>query len=284
MKNGYQDYERLGLDRWLALLGGFHLASGACLVLDFGTAITADFVAADGEHLGGFICPGMPLMRNQLRTHTRRIRYDDMAAERAHESLAPGRTTVEAVERGCMLMLRGFVLTQLEMAQQYWGKDFVVFLTGDANLVSGLFLMPRWCPTWFLSVWRWPVLCLEVSMRWLFLLLLVLNVFYYIWHQQEAPLRAKDVTPLSLYRGSQQDIHLLSETADALVRRDLGKSGEAQKTCIYLGGFVRPELARQLEQRLAASGVVGRSAASNSPNLPEGGDSGFRFPRKAREG
>ena len=39
-------------------------------------------------------------------------------------------------------------------------------------------------------------------MRWLFLLLLVLNVFYYIWHQQEAPLRAKGcLTPLSLYAG-----------------------------------------------------------------------------------
>ncbi|AEV65291.1 Pantothenate kinase type III, CoaX-like protein [Pseudomonas ogarae] len=38
-----------------------------------------------------------------------------------------------------MLMLRGFVLTQLELARQYWGKDFVVFLTGgDANLVSGV--------------------------------------------------------------------------------------------------------------------------------------------------
>ena len=47
-------------------------------------------------------------------------------------------------------------------------------------------------------------------MRWLFLLLLVLNAFYYVWHQQEAPLRAKDVTPLSLYRGPQQDIRLLS--------------------------------------------------------------------------
>ncbi|WP_448631884.1 MULTISPECIES: pantothenate kinase [Pseudomonas fluorescens group] len=139
VRNGYEDFERLGLDRWLALLGGYHLAAGACLVLDFGTAITADFVAADGEHLGGFICPGMPLMRNQLRTHTRRIRYDDTAAERAHESLAPGRTTVEAVERGCLLMLRGFVLTQLELARQYWGQDFVVFLTGgDANLVSGV--------------------------------------------------------------------------------------------------------------------------------------------------
>ncbi|MCI0997930.1 hypothetical protein HNO91_28405 [Pseudomonas corrugata] len=102
-------------------------------------------------------------------------------------------------------------------------------------------------------------------MRWLFLLLLVLNAFYYVWHQQEAPLRAKDVTPLSLYRGSQQDIHLLSETADALVRRDSGKPGEAQKTCVYLGGFTRPEMNRQLEQKLAALGVVARATASGAP-------------------
>lgn len=139
VRNGYEEFERLGLDRWLAMLGGFQLASGACLVLDFGTAVTADFISTDGEHLGGFICPGMPLMRNQLRTHTRRIRYGDLAAERALESLVPGRTTVEAVERGCSLMLRGFVLTQLELARSYWGDDFAVFLTGgDADLVSGI--------------------------------------------------------------------------------------------------------------------------------------------------
>ncbi|MNC57878.1 Type III pantothenate kinase [compost metagenome] len=75
-------------------------------------------------------------MRNQLRTHTRKIRYGDLAAERALERLEPGRTTVEAVERGCLLMLRGFVLTQLEMARGYWGESFTVFLTGgDAALV-----------------------------------------------------------------------------------------------------------------------------------------------------
>lgn len=137
--NGYEDFQRLGLDRWLAMLGAHHLASGACLVLDFGTALTADFIAADGEHLGGFICPGMPLMRNQLRTHTRRIRYDDFSASRALESSLPGRNTVEAVERGCALMLRGFVLTQLELARGYWEQDFTVFLTGgDAGLVAGV--------------------------------------------------------------------------------------------------------------------------------------------------
>ncbi|MFJ2541119.1 MULTISPECIES: pantothenate kinase [unclassified Pseudomonas] len=137
VRNGYEDYERLGLDRWLAMLGGFHLAEGACLVLDFGTAVTADFIAEDGEHLGGFICPGMPLMRNQLRTHTRKIRYGDLAAERALTSQAPGRSTVEAVERGCSLMLKGFVLTQMEMARAYWGESFTVFLTGgDAVLIA----------------------------------------------------------------------------------------------------------------------------------------------------
>lgn len=137
VRNGYDEFARLGLDRWLALLGGYHLVKAACVVIDLGTAVTSDFVSATGEHLGGFICPGMPLMRNQLRTHTRRIRYDDASAEQALSSLAPGRATVEAVERGCTLMLQGFVLTQIEQAKALWGEDFTLFITGgDASLVN----------------------------------------------------------------------------------------------------------------------------------------------------
>jgi type III pantothenate kinase len=137
--NGYDEFERLGLDRWLAFVGAYHLARGACLVVDLGTAITSDFVSSDGRHLGGFICPGMPLMRNLLRTHTRRIRYDDATGVEALIELAPGRSTAQAVERGCSLMVRGFVLTQLEMARDYWGDDFSIFVTGgDASLVSEL--------------------------------------------------------------------------------------------------------------------------------------------------
>ncbi|PYB74523.1 pantothenate kinase [Pseudomonas sp. LB-090624] len=147
VRNGYDDYQRLGMDRWLAALGAFHLAGGACLVIDLGTAAKADFVAADGEHLGGYICPGMPLMRSQLRTHTRRIRYDDDSAERALVSLSPGRSTVEAVERGCVLMLQGFARTQLEQARALWGEAFTVFLTGgDAPLVKDAIPQARVVP------------------------------------------------------------------------------------------------------------------------------------------
>lgn len=137
VSNGYQDYQRLGLDRWLAILGAYHLAGQACLVLDLGTAVTADFVSSEGRHLGGYICPGLPLMRAELRTHTRRIRYDDAEARQAMRVLLPGRSTAEAVERGCLLMLRGFVREQCAAAAELLGTDFAVFVTGgDAGMVA----------------------------------------------------------------------------------------------------------------------------------------------------
>ncbi|KPG93248.1 MULTISPECIES: hypothetical protein [Pseudomonas] len=97
-------------------------------------------------------------------------------------------------------------------------------------------------------------------MRWLFLLLLVLNVFYYVWHQQEAPLRAKDVTPLSLYRGSQQDIRLLSETTGDV--REV--QGARRQECLFLGGFTRQESISALQQRLAEMGVNGQSSSKGA--------------------
>ncbi|MDR9752856.1 hypothetical protein RG836_15480 [Pseudomonas sp. SZMC_28357] len=97
-------------------------------------------------------------------------------------------------------------------------------------------------------------------MRWLFLLLIVLNGFYYIWHQQEAPLRAKDVTPLNLYRGSQQDIRLLSETADK------GRRAEEEAGCLFLGGFARQETLRAVEQRLRGLNIRVQHLTASLPD------------------
>ncbi|MGR3965332.1 hypothetical protein FW800_12855 [Pseudomonas sp. 910_23] len=102
-------------------------------------------------------------------------------------------------------------------------------------------------------------------MRWLFLLLLVLNVFYYVWHQQEAPLRAKDVTPLSLYRGTQQDIRLLSESADTVARRDRARGADAQSTCLYIGGFSDRHQSLSLEQRLTSLDIRVRLQLLSAP-------------------
>ena len=147
VRNGYADYQRLGMDRWLAIIGAYQLARGACLVLDLGTAITADYVNAAGEHLGGYICPGLPLMRGLLRTHTQRIRYEDPVAGWSGQTLRPGRTTMDAVERGSLLMLRGFAEAQLGVAAECLGADFEVFLTGgDSSLIGDVVPFARVVP------------------------------------------------------------------------------------------------------------------------------------------
>ena len=90
-------------------------------------------------------------------------------------------------------------------------------------------------------------------MRWSFLLLLVLNLFYYVWHQQQAPLRAKEILPLSLYRGAQQDIQLVSEAEHPQAR---GESADAAKTaCLFLGGLEEEGVAHAVEQRLLSTDI-----------------------------
>ncbi|GAB6039865.1 type III pantothenate kinase [Endothiovibrio diazotrophicus] len=64
--NGYREPERLGVDRWVALIGAHERVKGPCCVVDCGTAITIDAIDGDGNHLGGLIIPGIELMRRAL--------------------------------------------------------------------------------------------------------------------------------------------------------------------------------------------------------------------------
>ena len=54
------------MDRWLAMVGAFQLRRNAMLVVDLGTAVTADLVDENGLHLGGYICPGLSLLRKSV--------------------------------------------------------------------------------------------------------------------------------------------------------------------------------------------------------------------------
>lgn len=89
-------------------------------------------------------------------------------------------------------------------------------------------------------------------MRWSLLLLLVLNLFYYVWHQQQAPLQVVGVAPLEQYEPRQRDIHLLSESADAIgADSEVSASGFTESSCMFLGSFESAADAEILRQRLA---------------------------------
>ena len=53
-------------------------------------------------------------------------------------------------------------------------------------------------------------------MRWMFLLLVVLNVSYYVWQQQEAPVKVKEVRSLSVSTDGKRSIQLLNEVPPIL--------------------------------------------------------------------
>ena len=75
-------------------------------------------------------------------------------------------------------------------------------------------------------------------MRWSLLLLIVLNLFYYVWQQQRAPIKAVEVAPLEQYQARQQDIRLLSESpggAVSAVPQD--DTNLVESTCMFLGSF-----------------------------------------------
>jgi len=93
-------------------------------------------------------------------------------------------------------------------------------------------------------------------MRWLFLLLVVLNIFYFVWHQQEAPLKAKEVVSLSLYKGSKQEIQLLSETRTGLVPLESGEGASSDKdVCFYLSGLIRSDAETKIKESLSDAGI-----------------------------
>ncbi|HSH49610.1 MAG TPA: type III pantothenate kinase [Halomonas sp.] len=132
--NGYYEPERLGIDRWMGVLGSYQLAGGCCSV-DCGSAITIDFVMPGGRHLGGFILPGLRLMKESLQLGTRNVAIDpDSEAE---ELLVPGRRTVEAVNHGIYMAAISAVNSAYHEVCDRESVALPMLVTGgDARVVS----------------------------------------------------------------------------------------------------------------------------------------------------
>lgn len=134
VSNGYEEPERLGVDRWLGALAGYQLAGGCCAV-DCGSAITIDFVLPGGRHLGGYILPGLRLMKESLKLGTRNVAIDpDSEAE---ELLVPGRRTVEAVNHGIYMAAVSAINRVYAEVCDSEGVALPLLVTGgDARVVS----------------------------------------------------------------------------------------------------------------------------------------------------
>lgn len=104
--NGYQEPQRLGVDRWLTLVALRQQEQGAVCVVDCGTAITIDVMDARGCHLGGLILPGFVMMREGLLGSTQlppnpESKYAGLLALNTADAISAGsvQATAALIER-----------------------------------------------------------------------------------------------------------------------------------------------------------------------------------------
>jgi type III pantothenate kinase len=75
--NAYRQPEKLGVDRWLAIVAATHYYRLPACIADCGTAITVDMVDIKGHHQGGMISPGLTLMRKSLAEGTEALQLSE---------------------------------------------------------------------------------------------------------------------------------------------------------------------------------------------------------------
>ncbi len=106
----YKEFQRLGVDRWLALLAAKSRCAGKVVVIDVGTAMTIDALDEEGLHLGGYIVPGLARMVDSLNVGTSLINVDlnDGLAD-----VALGDSTERCVLNGCVAMMLSLIKNTL---------------------------------------------------------------------------------------------------------------------------------------------------------------------------
>jgi len=70
VKCGYENSAKLGADRWAALVAARHYCSGASCIIDCGTALPVDVLAADGRPAGGVLIAGVEVLKCSLLINT----------------------------------------------------------------------------------------------------------------------------------------------------------------------------------------------------------------------
>lgn len=126
--NAYTPPEKLGVDRWLALIAARnHYQLPACIV-DCGTAITVDLVDADGHHLGGLISAGLTLMKQSLAHGT-----DALPFSHTTYPVAAANFTEAAIYSGTLWAAVGLI--EQVLAKQK-GILSVILTGGDAALIA----------------------------------------------------------------------------------------------------------------------------------------------------
>ena len=133
IRSGYRHPRRLGVDRWVAMIGAWAELGSACIVVDAGTAVTIDAIDDDGQHLGGQILPGVRLMLDALAASTSDIPAVGRQLSATTGLDMFGDTTGKAVRHGAWNAVAGAIDRAITTLRSNAYDPAVVLTGGDAS-------------------------------------------------------------------------------------------------------------------------------------------------------
>jgi type III pantothenate kinase len=122
----YDNPREIGADRLVNAVAAFEKVKGACIVVDFGTAITYDPVSASGEYLGGIITPGVEISIEALTSRAAALPRIDIAPPRS----LIGKSTVDAIRSGIVYGFAGQVDAIVRRLRAELGEETETIATG----------------------------------------------------------------------------------------------------------------------------------------------------------
>ncbi len=132
LRHKYSNYNALGCDRKVSIYGAIRMYKLPLLIIDYGTAITFDYVDAKGVFQGGMIIPGPETALRALSQRAALLPNIDFP-KRVASFL--GRSTRECMESG---ILEGYGAMTDGLVQRFrdrYGKDLRVLATGGLATV-----------------------------------------------------------------------------------------------------------------------------------------------------
>jgi type III pantothenate kinase len=129
VRNGYVEPARLGVDRFMAMIGARARHAGACVVAGAGTALAVDVLDAEGQHRGGAILPSVAQIERLVLQSTARVRVEHAGTVPATDW---GRSTEDGLATGAWLAQAALIDRIAEDAHAQLGVMPRVLLHGGA--------------------------------------------------------------------------------------------------------------------------------------------------------
>ena len=129
----YKDPGEVGQDRLVVSFAACCLFGAPAIVVDFGTAVTFDFVNAKGEYEGGLIFPGLRLALESLIRNAALLPSVTLKASKG----ILGKDTKSSINKGILLGYAAVCDDFIKRLKNKYGSETKVVATGgDAGLIS----------------------------------------------------------------------------------------------------------------------------------------------------